>query len=101
MTWNPLASLSSLLRWAWVDSRSTADLRGQVAAISRMLPVIEFDLDGNVLTCNDNFSKASGYSRADLRGKHHRMFVDEAYRDTPAYQAFCCLLYTSPSPRDS
>ena len=88
MAWNPFASLGSLLRRVSIDSRSTADLRGQVAAISRMLPVIEFDLDGNVLTCNDNFSKASGYSRDDLRGKHHRMFVDEAYRDTPAYQAF-------------
>ncbi len=88
MPWNPLTALGSLLRRAWFDSRSTADLRGQIEAISRLLPIIEFDLDGNVLTCNDNFTKASGYSRADLRGKHHRMFVDEAVRDTPEYRLF-------------
>ena len=88
MPWNPLTALGSLLRRAWFDSRSRADLRGQIEAISRLLPIIEFDLDGNVLTCNENFTKASGYSRAELRGKHHRMFVDEAVRDTPEYRLF-------------
>jgi methyl-accepting chemotaxis protein len=82
MSWNPL----SLLGWGLL--RNIIDMRGQVAAVSRALPVIEFDLDGNVLTANENFLKASGYSLQELRGAHHRMFVDADQRDTPEYRAF-------------
>jgi methyl-accepting chemotaxis protein len=82
MSWNPL----SLLGWGLL--RNIVDMRGQVAAVSRALPVIEFDLDGYVLTANQNFLKASGYSLQELRGAHHRMFVDADQRDTPAYHAF-------------
>ncbi len=87
MAWNPFQFCSSLLRRAWAGGRF-ADFRGQVQAVSRHLPIIEFDLRGNVLTANDNFTKASGYSRAELRGMHHRDFVDAAVRDTPQYREF-------------
>jgi methyl-accepting chemotaxis protein len=85
MAWNPLQFCSSLLRRA--SARRYADVRGQVEAISRLLPVIEFDLQGNVLTANENFRKASGYSLPELRGMHHRMFghVDAG---TAEYRAF-------------
>jgi methyl-accepting chemotaxis protein len=88
MSWNPLHFLTSLLRRTWVDARRYADVAGQVEAIGRLLPVIEFDLQGNVLTANENFRKASGYSPAELRTMHHRSFVDAADRDTPQYRAF-------------
>jgi len=84
MAWNPLQFCISLLR----GTGRNADARGQVKAISRLLPVIEFDLQGNVLTANENFRRASGYSLAELRTMHHRSFVDAADRDTPAYRAF-------------
>ena len=88
MSWNPLHLLTSLLRRTWVDARRYADVLGQVEAVSRLLPVIEFDLQGNVLTANENFRKASGYSLAELRTMHHRSFVDAADRDSPQYRAF-------------
>ena len=88
MSWNPLHILTSLLRRTWVDARRYADVLGQVEAVGRLLPVIEFDLQGNVLTANENFRKASGYSLAELRTMHHRSFVDAADRDTPGYRAF-------------
>jgi methyl-accepting chemotaxis protein len=88
MSWNPFALLGSLLRLLGLESTHAADMRGQVEAISRLLPVIEFDLQGNVLTANDNFIKASGYSRQDLRGMHHRNFVDAEYHTTAAYREF-------------
>jgi methyl-accepting chemotaxis protein len=88
MSWNPLHLLTSLLRRTWVDARRYADITGQVEAVGRLLPVIEFDLQGNVLTANENFRKASGYSLAELRTMHHRSFVDTADRDTPQYRAF-------------
>ena len=82
MGFNPLNLLGWGLWRAWVDKR------GQVAALSRMLPVIEFDLEGNVLTANENFIKASGYSRSELRGMHHRDFVDPEQRNSPEYREF-------------
>ena len=88
MTLNPLAILKALLRRTWVDSRYLTDIRGQVEAVSRVLPVIEFDLDGNVLRANENFQKASGYSSDDLRRMHHRDFVDAEQRASDEYRAF-------------
>jgi methyl-accepting chemotaxis protein len=58
------------------------------AAISRSQAVIEFSLDGTVLTANDNFLSALGYSLEEIRGKHHSLFVDPSERDTPAYRQF-------------
>jgi methyl-accepting chemotaxis protein len=83
---NPLSLLG--LGRVWVSARELADLRGKVAAIGSTQPMIEFDLDGIVLDANDNFLKASQYSLAEIRGKHHRMFVDPDQRDTPEYRAF-------------
>jgi methyl-accepting chemotaxis protein len=64
------------------------DLRGQVAAIGKSSAVIEFTLDGTILTANDNFLNALGYSLAEIKGKHHGMFVDPAYRQSPEYRRF-------------
>ena len=83
---NPLSWLS--LNRVWVRARELADLRGKVAALSDAQPMIEFDLDGIVIAANDNFLKASGYSLAEIRGQHHRMFVDPEARDTPQYREF-------------
>jgi methyl-accepting chemotaxis protein len=65
-----------------------ADYEGQIKAIHKSQAVIEFDLDGTILTANDNFLKTVGYSLAEIKGKHHSLFVEAAYRDSPAYRAF-------------
>ena len=65
-----------------------ADFRGQIAAIGKSQAVIEFNLDGTVLTANENFLKAMGYSLAEIKGKHHSMFVDPAHTATKEYKAF-------------
>ncbi|MET0384093.1 MAG: methyl-accepting chemotaxis protein [Burkholderiaceae bacterium] len=65
-----------------------ADFRGQIAAVSKAQAVIEFDLDGIVLTANDNFCQALGYARDEIVGKHHRLFVDPAEAVGAAYQQF-------------
>jgi PAS domain S-box-containing protein len=64
------------------------DLRGHVAAIGRTTPIIHFGMDGLVQYANEQFLKASGYKSAEIRGQHHRMFVDADQRDTPAYRQF-------------
>jgi methyl-accepting chemotaxis protein len=65
-----------------------ADLQGKVEAIGRSQAVIEFDLDGNILTANDSFLKTLGYSLPEIQGKHHSMFVDPAERQSEAYRSF-------------
>src|SRR5262249_33288873 len=62
------------------------DSRGQLAAIHRSMGVIEFSLDGHILTANDNFLGAMGYSLAEVKGRHHSMFVDADYRDSQEYR---------------
>jgi methyl-accepting chemotaxis protein len=65
---------------------------GKIAAIARAQAVIEFNLDGTIITANDNFLAAVGYSLAEIQGKHHGMFVAPAERDSSAYRAFWASL---------
>ena len=66
----------------------SADARGQIDTIGKTQIVIEFDLDGTILTANKNFRDALGYSLAEIQGKHHRIFVDPAEANSPDYLAF-------------
>jgi methyl-accepting chemotaxis protein len=62
--------------------------RGILAAIDRSYAYIEFDLQGNVLKANANFLSALGYKAEEVVGKHHRIFVDPAEANSPAYAQF-------------
>jgi methyl-accepting chemotaxis protein len=70
----------------------TADLSGQIAAISKSQAVIEFNMDGTVRTANDNFLHTLGYSLSEIQGKHHSMFVQSSERDSTAYREFWAAL---------
>ena len=52
-----------------------ADSQGQIAAINRSQAVIEFEMDGTIITANDNFLHAMGYTLDEIRGKHHSIFI--------------------------
>jgi len=67
---------------------SERDIRGMIAAIDRVMAVIEFSTDGNVLSANANFTAALGFSLEEINGRHHRMFVDPAYANSEAYRQF-------------
>ena len=64
----------------------------QAAAASRAQAVIEFEMDGTIVTANENFLDAMGYTLAEIRGKHHSMFVAQADRDGPGYREFWAAL---------
>ncbi len=68
------------------------DFSGQVDAIRKSQAVIEFDLDGTILFANDNFLNALGYTLEEIKGQHHRMFVEEAYGLSPEYRDFWARL---------
>jgi methyl-accepting chemotaxis protein len=65
-----------------------ADLAGQIAAIQRAQGVIEFALDGTITWANEAFLKLVGYTLEEVLGKHHRIFVPAAQRDSGEYRAF-------------
>lgn len=65
-----------------------ADLEGQISAINKSNAVIHFNLDGSIITANENFLGAVGYSLGEIRGQHHRMFVTEGDRGSAAYRQF-------------
>ncbi len=65
-----------------------ADFSGQIDAISKSQAVIAFDLNGTILDANENFLGAVGYGITEIKGHHHRMFVDPSYAASPAYSMF-------------
>ena len=59
-----------------------------IGALVRSTAVIEFDLEGHVLSANDRFLNAMGYNLAQIKGKHHRMFCEPEEYNSPSYQHF-------------
>lgn len=71
---------------------ANADYSGQLAAIHKSQAVIEFQMDGTIVTANQNFLKTLGYSLAEIQGKHHSIFVDAAERGGASYRDFWSAL---------
>jgi len=65
-----------------------ADFAGQLAAINTSQAVIEFGLDGRILSANDNFLAAMGYSLDEVRGQHHALFAEPEYARSVEYRQF-------------
>ncbi len=59
-----------------------------IKALMRSTAVIEFDLDGTILTANERFLNSVGYRLEQIRGKHHRMFCEPEEANSAGYQAF-------------
>jgi len=58
----------------------------RVDAISRAQAVIEFKLDGTILSANENFLKVMGYEAAEIIGRHHSMFADPEFARSAEYR---------------
>ena len=65
------------------DDQLSAENAAKVAAIDKVQAVIEFNMDGTIITANDNFLGALGYTLDEIQGKHHSMFVDDALPSSP------------------
>ncbi|MCW6510136.1 methyl-accepting chemotaxis protein [Lichenifustis flavocetrariae] len=75
----------------WADAKArllNLDYTSQIAAIGRSQSVIEFTVDGLVIDANKNFLGLFGYTIDEVRGKHHKIFLDDAARDTADYREF-------------
>lgn len=65
-----------------------AECMARVEAIDKGQAVIEFDLDGRVLTANRNFLAAMGYTLREIEGQHHSMFCSLEYTQSEEYRDF-------------
>ncbi|WP_404342063.1 methyl-accepting chemotaxis protein [Pseudoalteromonas mariniglutinosa] len=70
------------------QKESAFEADGQLKAIAKSQAVIEFDLDGTILTANDNFLQTLGYQLDEIKGCHHRIFVDPDIVESEQYQQF-------------
>lgn len=66
----------------------SSETAGKLDAISRSQAVIEFDMQGNILTANSNFLRTIGYTADEVKGRHHSMFCEEELVKSPAYRHF-------------
>lgn len=69
-----------------------ADRASQIAAIRKAQGVISFTLDGEILEANHNFLTLTGYTLAEIKGQHHRIFIDPVHRASGEYAAFWAAL---------
>ncbi len=65
-----------------------AEYEGKINAIDKSQGTIEFNMDGTIITANDNFLNVLGYSLEEVKGKHHRIFCEESYANSPEYKGF-------------
>jgi methyl-accepting chemotaxis protein len=65
-----------------------AEFEGRTQAINRVQAVIEFDLQGRVITANPNFLNSFGYALEEVVGQHHRLFCHPEDARSPEYVAF-------------
>lgn len=68
--------------------RRHAEFEGMIEAISRSQAMIEFDLQGTVLTANANFLRTLGYTLEEIQGRHHSMFCEPELVRSASYRAF-------------
>ncbi len=65
-----------------------AEIAARINAVDASQAVIEFDLEGTVLTANENFLRTVGYSLRQITGQHHSMFCSDDYKQSQEYRDF-------------
>ena len=68
--------------------QAESEANAKLAAIDRAMAMIEFNLDGTIISANANFLQRMGYSLAQIQGKHHRLFCKPELANSAAYSEF-------------
>ncbi|GGD91682.1 hypothetical protein GCM10011390_08030 [Aureimonas endophytica] len=88
---DPSGRLSKIVKYATdvtAQKLRQAEYQWQIAAIHKSQAVAAFDMQGAILDANALFLEAFGYSLDEVRGRHHRMFVEPAHAHSSEYAAF-------------
>ncbi len=69
--------------------RKEYEIRSRMEAVNKSgIASIEFDTEGHITFANDNFLGLFEYELDEIKGKHHRIFVDKDYAESEAYAKF-------------
>jgi methyl-accepting chemotaxis protein len=66
----------------------TREIQAKLEALDKSQAVIEFRMDGTIITANENFLRIMGYELFEIQDRNHRMFVDPAEQESVAYHQF-------------
>jgi methyl-accepting chemotaxis protein len=81
--------IGTMVEWADATQRlQNYEYQAVLEAVNRSQGVIEFTMEGSILMANDIFLQALGYTQDEIKGRHHSMFVEESFRQSPAYKEF-------------
>jgi len=64
------------------------EAKAKLTALDKVQAVIEFNMDGTIITANQNFLSVMNYQLAEIQGRHHSIFVEEETRTSNEYQQF-------------
>jgi methyl-accepting chemotaxis protein len=91
-----LTAVCSLVWWlrrdVVVQEARDCENNAKLEAIGKSQAVIEFKLDGTIVTANDNFLSTLGYSLDEIKGKHHSLFVEDSVKTSAEYRDFWARL---------
>lgn len=73
---------------ALAQQKELLDIKAQMNAVSRVQAIIEFNMDGTIITANDNFLATLGYTLEEVQGQHHSIFVEPEFKISHEYKAF-------------
>lgn len=62
--------------------------RFELAAVTQAQAIVEFDLNGYILSANEVFLKTFGYTIREVGGQHHSMFCSPEYIRSKEYRGF-------------
>ena len=69
-------------------TNDSLELQAKFDAISKVQAIIEFNMDGTIITANENFLTTLGYNLNEIQGKHHSLFVEPHYKASSEYREF-------------
>lgn len=85
---NKMESSSGMASTTADTSLLASEKRQILAALSNSQAIIEFDLNGKILTANANFLSLMGYKLDDVAGRHHSIFCQADQANSESYKAF-------------
>ena len=83
-----VATQEEMEKQTQINAEQMAAMKSVLDGINATMATIEFEVDGTILTANDNFLNTVKYSIDDIRGKHHSMFVPKEILDSVEYKSF-------------
>ncbi len=85
--------IAAMATWSVITEKVKMDgeakrLMATLEGIGASQAMIEFEMDGTIITANDNFLNALGYTLDEVVGQHHSIFAESEFKKSDAYAQF-------------